>query len=367
MTGLYLHVPFRRGPRPHDEVVWVEGSAAQRERYLSALQTEIQEHLSPRLADVEVGSVYLGGGRPSLLSATDLDAIWEALGPLLSSSPKEVTMEIHPADVSPSYLRALRRIGSTRLSLEVLSFSDAILQAAQAAHTAADAVRAVETIQETEGLTLSIDLLFGLPDQSQTDWRSSLRRAASLNVPHVTVIESSEPGDTTGQLELAMDFLEAAGYEQYGLPHFAQPGHWSVHQEHYYSHGRYLGAGPSAESFWRPADPSSPAARRWTNEGDLDRYVSALRRGDPPVARCQALDLLELAREYVLLRLQTREGLDLRTLQQRYSIDLHRRNEAICQRLVEEGLVFDIEDRLQLTPKGRLVTDAITRRLLPTS
>jgi len=371
MTGLYLHVPFRRHAIPFAEEGVQRVSRDGRRRYVEAVRQEIRTRLDPRGSDRGIRTVHVGGGRPSLLSPAEIEGLWEALSSSIDlSGLEEVTFKLHPSDASPSFLQLLTALGVSRLSMEIVSWSTRTLSDIGIEHTPEEARIAVQQGLDLDVQSVSVDLAFGLPGQSQKDWNTSLNRTVVLGVPHVSLVESpaQDPGPQTrraDQLERAMTVLLEAGYEQYGMPHFAKPGHRSTHQENYYRHGPYVGIGLSAESFrWRE-NTSAPRARRRSNVASMDAYTSALKEGTVPVAKNQTLDATELAQEYVLLRLQTRRGLDLAKLHQRYNVELTDQKADVIDHLVENDLIYDIDGRIQLTPRGRLRTDAVTRRLLP--
>jgi oxygen-independent coproporphyrinogen-3 oxidase len=371
VAGLYVHVPFRRARRSYDDSPYVVADAAAIEQYQAALCRELREHLPSGLADEPITTLYVGGGRPSLLPLPVGHAILAALVDRVDlSGLTEATIEASPADVSPRALHGVRRLGISRLSLEGLSFSPEVLRSLGAPHTPEDVWRALDRIHEAGFDSVSIDLLFGLPSQSVEAWEKTLRQALDHGVPHITILEApaddpSSEEKRAEQMERAMTLLRSEGYEQYELTHFAQPGHRSAHQEHYYAHGNYVGAGPSAESFWWPNRLASGPARRWANVSALDRYVDLLRRRHSPVASRQTLSESTLAREYILLRLRTDAGLDLNRLATQYGVDLRADHATLLARLRDDGLIHDAPDRVRLTPRGRLLTDAITARLLP--
>lgn len=369
MSSLYLHVPFRAAPRPYDDAAYESHTGAKQERYLVALRRELREHAESRLGDEPVATTYIGGGRPSLLSPEALRHLGDALGVVVDPSDLwEATVELSPADVTPARLDALRDIGTTRVSVDALSFEPSVLGAAGAPHTAADARDAVARLQDAGFDSFSVELLFGRPGLSLPTWTDTLQRAIDLGIPHVSLQEASPDAETDDdmraeQLERAMRLLSDAGYDQYGLPHFARPSHRSAHQERYYEHCRYVGAGPSAASFWGPTLRPADHAERWTNVAPLDAYASALAAGCSPVAERETLNQQGLVREYVLLRLEA-GTLDPQVLRTRYGISLRDTASATLARLDEADLLRLGEDELRLTPRGRLLTDAIARRLV---
>jgi oxygen-independent coproporphyrinogen-3 oxidase len=371
VAGLYLHVPFRRARRPYDDSTYLVGGRPDVEQYRTALCRELRAEVRSHLVEEPMTTLYAGGGRPSLFPLPAVHALLRCLAAHLDlAGLTEATVEVSPADATARYVHGLRRMGVTRLSLEVLSFSSGVLHALDAPHSPDDARRALAHVQAAGFDTVSVDLLFGLPSQSVEAWTATLRQALAHDVPHITIQEApadapSSEGKRAEQMERAMTLLRSEGYEQYELTHFARPGHRSAHQENYYAHGNYVGAGPSAESFWWPDRLASGPARRWSNVGAPDRYARLLRRHHAPVASRQTLSRQALAREYILLRLRTDAGLDLDRLAAQYGVDLRDDHAALLGRLRDDGLIHDIPDRVRLTPRGRLLTDAITGRLLP--
>ena len=370
MAALYVHVPFRKAPRPHDHAYTTRDPAPGASAYATALAQEIGRYSNSLLTDTELRTLYVGGGRPSLCPPKALRPLVEALGRAVDPSGfEEVTVELHPADASPAYLATLRRWGVTRLSIEGLSFVGTDRSEGGAAHSPNDLAQSLRRVRRAGFDDFSVDLRFGGAGLSRAAWKASLHRAVTLNIPHLTLHEmtTGDPDKRADQLAFALSFLRAKGYEPYELTHFARPGHRSGHQEHVYAHGSVLGLGPGAESFWWPARAAPSTAQRWANVADLPTYVERLQNGDSPVARTETLETSALAREYVLLRLRTLEGLNLNTLADRYDVALRARRPNTLRRLRNEGLTHDDPDRVRLTDRGRLLTDAITHRLVRTT
>jgi len=357
VAGLYVHVPFRRAARSTADSPHIVTDAPDVDRFETALCRELQYYTQDYADDEPIKTIYAGGGRPSLLPLSTVHAVLTTLLDLFDLDPvEEVTVEVNPADATPRYVHGLKRQGVDRLSLPVQSFFPSVLQSIDAPHTADQAARTLELAREAGFETFSIDLLFGVPHQSLDTWETTLHQAVDMNAPHVTITEMPDSnGDDDAradQLELAMRFL--------------QSGHRSAHQENYYAHGNYLGVGPSAVSFWWP-DRTAPRARRWTNVSDLNRYTELLRGRYPPVSYRQTLDQMALAREYILLRLRSHAGLDLNRLNEQYGMNLWALKKDLLDRLCDENLLQQEENTVSLTPEGRLLTDTITERLLPTT
>jgi oxygen-independent coproporphyrinogen-3 oxidase len=401
VASLYVHVPFRERPRPYDDAFCVcpDAASASTSDYVAAVCRELRFY-AHQCADDAIRTVYAGGGRPSLLRLSEVQTIVSTILDVFDTSAiTEATAEVNPADATREFLRGLHTLGFNRLTLPVLSFYPDDLAALDAPHSSADAIRAIRLARQTGFDHLSVDLLFGRPEGSFKRWKANLQQAADLRIPHLAVAEwaGAGPGadaavrsngtderqevEAAKCLSYAISFLERNGYEQYELTHFARDGHCSKHHQATYAHANQLGVGPSAHTLWWSHDTDEAPARRWANVRDLDRYVDLLGRSYPPVAYRQTLPWTALAQEYVMLRLRTGDGLDLGRLRSTYGLDLQERRGDLLDTLIEKGLVERADapvpaaesgtgsadeagPRIRLTPRGRLVTDGIVRRLL---
>ena len=217
-----------------------------------------------------VETIYFGGGTPSLLSAAALGDVLNAVHRAFPTADvRETTLEMNPEEADPDYLRALRSLGFDRLSIGVQSFYEADLTFLNRSHTPEQAVQAIERAQQAGFDNMSVDLIFGIPDQPDEYWCANVQKLSRLGVPHLSTygltIEERTPlrkmvmqGRVTpapdeeyaDRFLFAMDFLRGEGYEHYEISSFALPGRRSRHNEAYWRHANYLGFGPSAHSFW---------------------------------------------------------------------------------------------------------------------
>ena len=348
MAAIYLHIPFREPPSPDEESA-----------FTAAVIREVERYARPRFTDPGFRTLYVGGGRPSFLSPSALGTLVKNILKTLSATTiEEATLELSSADASPSFLHTLRNLGFTRLSIDGRSTSKEELSTL------------VHQVRASGFASLSVDLVFGGAEQSLAAWERDLHQAVDLRVPHVTLHERESEGTKKDEDEradhfaFAMTYLDAKGYDQYELTHFARPSHRSRYQEHVYAHGNVLGLGPGAESFWWPDRTDPSTAERWSNVTDVATYVERLRNDASPVAKRDALNRAELAREYILLRLRTGAGLDLNVLADRYGVALRDHRAATLERLATEGLIHDDPRHVRLTLRGRLLADAVTQRLI---
>src|SRR5690606_10098779 len=226
----------------------------------------------------------------------------------------EVTLEMNPEDAAPEYLRGLKALGVTRLSLGVQSFFDEDLAFMNRAHDAITAERAVEAVA-AEYDSFSVDLIFGRPEQPFEYWGANLEKAVRLGAPHLScyglTVEARTPlakqvalgrvvpeGDETlrERFLFTHDYLTARGFSHYEVSSYARPGHESRHNSAYWRHANYPGFGPSAHSFWRE---TRSLAHRWSNVRHLGRYQALLDAHEPPLDARETLGAGALADEAV--------------------------------------------------------------------
>jgi oxygen-independent coproporphyrinogen-3 oxidase len=338
-------------------------------------------------------TVYLGGGTPSSLRTEDLNEILTCLrGFLPVARDAEVTLEANPEDVSTEKLAAWGELGIDNLSLGIQSFDPAALEFLGRSHTPETAGAALEAALCSSFKTISLDLIFALPDQSEEGWKRDLDHAIELGPDHISCYELTiHKGTRFGRLQergilreadederASLFFLTHAvladhGYAAYEVSNFARaPEHRSAHNRKYWDHTAYLGLGPSAHSF-------DGADTRWWNARRLPAWEAALRSVEGaadgenlnstggfcrvPVAGCEDLTATDLVIESLALGLRTTAGVNLDRISVRYGIDLVELNYDLIEDLRDSGLVEweQPESRLMPTLRGLAVADALAR------
>ena len=268
-------------------------------------------------------TVYLGGGTPSQLSPDGVAALLDGLRTLAPwATSAEVTLEANPEDVTPAAVTAWMAAGVTRLSLGVQSFQDPVLRWMHRVHDAETAPRAVRSAQDAGLTSISLDLIFAVPDAVPRDWGYDLEAALACEPEHLSLygltIEPQTPlarwtdrGAVREAPEeryareflLAHDRMTAAGFRHYEVSNFARPGRESRHNRSYWRGVPYLGLGPSAHGF-------DGAIRRW-NVAPYAAWQRAVVAGIDPVEGREALTGANRLAEAVYLGLRTSAGLDL--------------------------------------------------------
>lgn len=380
VSSLYVHIPFCERKCLYCDFYSIETTALIGE-FLVALHREID--LSSELGrGTTFRTVFLGGGTPSLLTPQQMGALLSHVHDRFAIAPDaEITVETNPGTVDGEKLAAYRSLGVNRLSIGIQSFDPRELEFLSRIHDRDQAIRCVHAAREAGFGDFSIDLIYALPGQTRAQWTANLDQAMALEPPHVSayglIVEdgtplahmveakqvSPAPAEREAELyELTMAYLDARGYEHYEVSNYARPGHRSAHNFNYWTHGRYLGFGPSAHSFWHGSG-GTPAARRWWNIRHLAEYIRRLERGEMPVAAREEVGGRELLTERVFLGLRS-DGVDLEAFDADFGPVFLQSRRGMIGDLVGEGLAILRGGRLCLTPRGYLLCDEVCVRLL---
>ena len=374
--GLYIHIPFCRtkcGYCAFDSQPWPgEGP----EDYLQALLQELKQAAAGWGQGRRFASLFVGGGTPTIYRGP-------ALAELLVNCRErfawvenpEITLECNPNTVTADDLSRCRAAGANRLSLGVQSFSDRLLKRLGRSHTATQARQAVIKARQAGFANLNLDLIYGLPGQTSTDWRQSLQAALALEPEHLALYELSvEPGTpfhaqrTAGKLvlpeddrvaemaELANELLFAHGYRRYEISNYARPGFACRHNLNYWENGPYLGLGAGAVS--------SFDGLRLKNLPPPDQYQARITAGLPAFLEGEALSLEASFRETVILGLRMLAGVNLVALHERYGLDPLAYYGPALPRLKAQGLVDYDQLRLWLTARALPVANQVLSLLV---
>lgn len=326
------------------------------------------------LGGAELGSIYFGGGTPSLLEMTELEQIFDRIYALHRVSDKaEITLEANPDDLSREKLRDLRAYTPVnRLSIGIQSFFDEDLRWMNRAHTAAHARHCLRDAAASGFEDLTIDLIYGAPTTSDEHWAENVRIAMEEGIPHLscyclTVEEgtalahfvrkgNAAPVDED-QAARQFGYLQAEtaarGYEHYEISNFALPGRHARHNSSYWLGAPYLGVGPSAHSF-------NGESRQW-NVANNAHYLRALEAGEIPFER-EVLTPAQHYNEYVMTGLRTMWGCAKARIEA-FGSPFAGFFQAEVQTFLENGTVEQDETHYRLTAAGKLLADRIASDL----
>ena len=407
MAGIYIHIPFCRSRCIYCGF-YSTTALDLRQRYVDALCREMEirgtGHLisgqSPDQGPVPpISTIYLGGGTPSQLTFDQLHLLFIYINKVYPlASPSEITIEVNPDDVTVEFAAVLQQLPINRVSMGIQTFDDQRLRFLHRRHTARQAIEAVSILRSAGINNLSIDLMYGFPGETLSDWQSDISTALSLNVEHLSayclMIEEGTPlhrmlkqhngdcplceqrsefqGDcpqcvdeeTERQMYYTLiDRLTAAGYEHYEISNFAKlppptggvrggPSPFrSRHNSNYWNGTPYIGLGAAAHSY-------DIRTRSW-NIADINAYIEGIGRGERRFEE-EILDDDTRYNDAVTVGLRTCEGINLDTLPKKYR-DYCIKN---ARRYLDNGLLELTTQHLHLTRRGLFVSDMVMSDLM---
>ena len=369
--GVYVHVPFcatRCGYCDFNTYTAGElGTSASPQSWLAGLRTELA--LGARVTGAPAAdTVFVGGGTPSLLGANGLADVLEAVRSSFGLAPgAEVTTESNPESTSPAFFAGIREAGYTRVSLGMQSAAAHVLRTLDRTHTPGRAVAAALEARAAGFDHVNLDLIYGTPGETDADLDASLDAVLEAGVDHVSAYALIVEDGTAmarkvrrGELPAPDDDLLASRYERldagltaaglgwYEVSSWAVAGAQCRHNVGYWDGGDWWGAGPGAHSH--------VGGVRWWNVKHPARYAEILSRGESPAAAREVLGAGDVHTERVMLTTRLRSGID--------PLDLAVPELAVARQRVVDGLLAEHDGRLVLTPRGRLLADAVVRDVL---
>ena len=321
-----------------------------------------------------IGTIYFGGGTPSLLLPDEIQKIIERINNHFHvETGAEITLEANPDDITREKLEGWKQAGVNRLSLGIQSFFEEDLKWMNRAHNANQAKDNLK-LALAWFPNITIDLIYGTPDLTNEKWKQNVEKVIAMNIPHLScyalTVEPKTPLDKmirlhqspgvdldkqSEQFLLLMEWLENAGYEHYEISNFAKPEHRSRHNSSYWQGKKYIGFGPSAHSF--------DGKIRWWNVSNNNLYIQSIHNNILPVEK-EVLTATQQMNEFIMISLRTMEGLDLDRLQ---AIDpnMEVKNQILKQsrKYQERGLANVIGNTIRLTKEGKLMADGIASDL----
>ena len=419
MSGLYIHIPFCASrciycgfystvsAKKKDERLSIE------EQYVNALCHEIElraeKDNSISGERTTLSTIYLGGGTPSQLSFQSLRKIFQTIEKVFhiglewdresntcsTTTPIEITMECNPDDVTEAFAQNLRSLPINRISMGAQTFSDERLKFLHRRHTANEVETAVKRLRNVNIKNISVDLMFGFPNETLEDWEDDIERLLALDIEHISayslmyeegtplyrLLQAEKVKEMDDELyrqmyDTLIDRLSEAGYEQYEISNFAklqaQSSNFKVqtskfklqisnfkvkspfrsqHNSSYWHNVPYIGIGASAHSYGN-------GKRSW-NVSDTKAYITAIQEDKLPTEE-EIIDADTHYNDMIMTALRTCEGINLTTLSAEYRTYLMR----LAQPSIEQGLLKEDDGWLRLTRNGIYVSDSVMSDLM---
>ena len=383
MPGLYVHIPFCKSRCIYCNFYSTTFGHDVMESYVDALCQELSHHTNPpSLGEGSgVGTIYIGGGTPSQLSPTLLRRLLLYIYKVYEvAADAEVTIECNPDDITPEYAKALGELPINRVSMGVQTFSDSRLHWLHRRHTSEQIAETIHLLRQADIQNISIDLMFGFPDETLADWENDLQQALSLKVEHISayslMIEEGTPlhemlsrsgeqgvrnEETPDELsrqmyEMLIDRLTAAGYEHYEISNFAHPNYRARHNSSYWNDTPYLGIGAAAHSY--------DGHRRWWNFADVKRYIDSITNGLPVVEGQETIDTVTHYNDLITTALRTKEGISLQRFQQTFPETYYKYLLDNAAPHLQRGTLAIDNAHLHLTRPGLFISDDIMSDLI---
>lgn len=405
MAGIYIHIPFCNSKCAYCGFYSLP-SLKLKEQFWEALKAEIvarKDYLkqrshcglapqSPSLLQSHhtppINTIYFGGGTPSLLSIKEIGELLHLINTHYSVAPNaEITLEANPDTLSLEYLEGLRQLGVNRLSIGIQSFFDNDLQYLSRRHDSQHARQCIDWAKQMGFSNISIDLIYGLPTSNADHWNHNLDLFFALDIPHLSAYALTlEPNailtkqielgkvhpvneeDALRDYEILCQRAAENGYLHYEISNFCKSRMHSKHNASYWFGTPYIGFGPSAHSF-------DGVSRQW-NVSSVEKYIDARRETARlrdqkipcPVVPCpvpekETLSPEQLYDEYVMLRLRTHWGIDLKWLKREMGERFSSYCEQHAQTLIAQGRLSQTREFLYLTDAQMLFADGVAEEL----
>jgi putative oxygen-independent coproporphyrinogen III oxidase len=368
MAGIYIHIPFCR-KRCHYCDFFKTTDLRPKSRVLEALKQELTTR-AEELASDQINTIYLGGGTPSVLVVDELkDLLYTIRNNFHVSADAEITMEANPDDLSQAVLSYLREVGYNRLSMGVQSFSEQDLKLMNRRHGVFQAVQSVKWAKKAGFSNISIDLIYGLPNQNLEEWERNVKTAIEVDVQHISAYNLTYHEGTVfydqlkkgilkelpdelslQQFQLLIDLLKGAGFEHYEISNFCKPGYYSRHNSSYWKNEKYLGIGPSAHSF-------DLTSRRW-NVSSVQKYLDGI-ENQQPYCESELLSVRDRYNEYIITGLRTMWGISEEKIKSEFPAEYGTHFQEVLKEYLKSGHIVFSPEKVYLSEEGLFISDKI--------
>ncbi|MCB0509837.1 MAG: radical SAM family heme chaperone HemW [Chitinophagales bacterium] len=370
MAGIYIHIPFCKQACTYCNF-YFSTSSYFKNNFITALAKEIamQSHY---LSEEEIKTVYFGGGTPSILETQELEYLLTELSKHFSFAENlEICLEANPDDLTPLKLKALKQLGINRLSIGIQSFKESDLLFMKRSHTAKEALQCIEQARIEGFDNLSIDLIYGIPEQSNEDWLGNLNRLEGLGINHLScyalTVEDNTPlyhdirkgkikaldEDLAAEhFKILRNWSKSEHWEHYEISNLCKEGNYSRHNTAYWNDEKYLGLGPGAHSY-------NGKERQW-NVPNLKYYIEALKENKLQFEK-ESLSEANQFNERIMTSIRTMWGIDKNLLKSKFPKYFPYFEKQIA--FLDGDSIINTDRHLILSDEGKFYADGIAAKL----
>ncbi|MFY0674725.1 MAG: radical SAM family heme chaperone HemW [Bacteroidia bacterium] len=370
--GLYIHIPYCKQACSYCNF-YFSTQLGSIDNLVNAICNEIENRIDfwPKRS---LKTIYFGGGTPSILSKTHLTHIFKAINSVYDTlNCSEITFECNPDDVSEEKLKQWRDIGINRLSIGIQSFYKTHLELINRSHNAEQAIKAIEQAKIAGFNDITIDLIYGIPQQTDEQLKENLNWIKKFSIPHFSayaltvepktllahqvakgIIEETDDETFKRHFEIIKSFAVQNDFEHYEISNFSKKGKRAIHNSAYWNGEPYLGVGPAAHSF--------DGNNRYWNVANLHNYIKGVANRDK-YFEMENLSIADKYNEYLLTKLRTIEGVSFSTISANYE-PYKKHFLTKTQSLINKGWLKNDKDTFVLTDEGQFLCDHITTELM---
>jgi len=371
MSGIYIHIPFCKQACHYCDFHF-STSMKKKDQLISALAKEL-ELRKDEFKNTTVETIYFGGGTPSVLSTKELQLLIDTvyLNYTVTNNP-EITLEANPDDLNEDTIIALSKSPINRLSIGIQSFYEKDLKLMNRAHNAKEAKRCLQLATQYFD-NISLDLIYGIPNSTNTEWLDNIQTALSFGVPHISsyaltvepktalasfiakgVIDNVDDDLAHEQFHILIEQLNQAGFDHYELSNFGKKGFYSKNNSAYWLSKPYLGIGPSAHSF-------NGEQRAWNVKNNAI-YISKINLNQLPL-EVETLTVNDKYNEYVMTGLRTIWGVSLDKIEKQFGKSFLEYLLQQANQYINKQMLYIEDNNLKTTKTGKFLSDGIASDL----
>ena len=372
MAGIYIHIPYCKQQCLYCNFHF-RISQKDKVEMLKCINLEL-EMRQTYLKNKAINTIYFGGGTPSILSKSEIKFILDSIYNIYKIKENaEITLECNPDDLTENKLKALKEVGINRLSIGVQSFDDEDLKFMNRSHNATQSENCLKLAQQVGFNNITIDLIYGLPNQNLADWKKNLKKMFAFNIPHFSAyaltVENKTPlkylverkqiiplneKKVLEQFNTLMDMAAENGFVHYEISNFGKQGCFSKHNTAYWQSKHYLGIGPSAHSYNGKSRSWNVSANKQYIQKILDRVEGVHQ---------EILSKNQQYNEYIFTSLRTIWGANSETINVQFGIKFQSHFLKEVKKWESKKDIKKTEYTYTLTNSGKFLADAIASDL----